>query len=110
MPMKPHMAGSRGRRRWEARSLPSGSPRRDTVSVTADTVIISTGASDNWLELPSVETYRNKGISACATCDGFFFRGKKVAVVGGGDSAVEEATFLTRFATEVHLLVRRDTL
>jgi thioredoxin reductase (NADPH) len=82
----------------------------ESTAMTCDTLIIATGATANWLELPSVKAFANKGISACATCDGFFFRGKKVGVVGGGDSAVEEATFLTRFSPEVHLFVRRDVL
>ena len=78
--------------------------------VEADTVIIATGATAKYLGLPSEEKFRGQGVSACATCDGFFYRKKDVAVVGGGDTACEEATYLASLCNKVYLIVRRDVL
>lgn len=92
----------------------SGWPLKVTIDeakvVEAESVIVATGASAKYLGLPSEDKFANKGVSACAVCDGFFYRGKEVAVVGAGDSAAEESTYLSKLCTKVHLIVRRDEM
>jgi thioredoxin reductase (NADPH) len=92
----------------------SGYPHKVVVDekheIVAETVIIATGATAKYLGIPSELEYYNKGVSACAVCDGYFYRGKEVAVVGAGDSAAEESTYLANLCTKVHLIVRRDEM
>lgn len=82
----------------------------DAHEITADAVIIATGASAKWLGLPSEQEFNGRGVSACAVCDGFFFRKQDVAIVGGGDTAAEEASYLAKLCRKVYMLVRRDEL
>jgi thioredoxin reductase (NADPH) len=89
-------------------SLPHRVVVDDIKTITADTVIIATGASAKWLGLESEQKYNGFGVSACAVCDGFFFKGQDVAIVGAGDTAAEEATYLAKLCKTVHMLVRRD--
>jgi thioredoxin reductase (NADPH) len=92
----------------------SGSPLKvifdDKIEIVADAIIIATGATAKYLGIPAEKTYAGMGVSACATCDGFFYRGKDVAVVGGGDTACEDASYLAGLCRKVYMIVRRDVL
>ena len=94
----------------ELKNAPFSFQTEGQQTILADTVIIATGATARWLGIPSEEKFRGYGVSGCATCDGFFYRNKDVAVVGGGNTAVEEALYLTNFAKSVTLIHRRDSL
>ncbi len=92
----------------------SGSPHKvwidDNKEIHADAIILATGATAKWLGLPSEEKYNGRGVSACAVCDGFFYRNKEVAIVGAGDTAAEEALYLSKLCTNVHMIIRRDEM
>jgi thioredoxin reductase (NADPH) len=92
----------------------SGNPLKvifdNTIEIVADVIIIATGATAKYLGIPAEKTYAGMGVSACATCDGYFYRGKDVAVVGGGDTACEEASYLAGLCSKVYMIVRRDVL
>lgn len=92
----------------------SGAPHKvwidDTIEIHADVVILATGAEAKWLGLPSEKRLNGNGVSACAVCDGFFYRGKEVAIVGAGDTACEEAIYLSKLCSNVHMIVRRDQM
>lgn len=92
----------------------SGTPHKvwidDTIEIHADVVILATGAEAKWLGLPSEKRLNGNGVSACAVCDGFFYRGKEVAIVGAGDTACEEAIYLSKLCSNVHMIVRRDQM